>query len=127
MPTVRFRGREIDCDRGDRLRAVLREAGLSPHDNGADRLNCRGLGSCGTCAVAVTGAVSEPTRRERLRLSVPPHDGDLRLACQTRVLGDVAVERHPGFWGQHTDEPPLGDDTDEPEREATAADEPGES
>jgi Na+-transporting NADH:ubiquinone oxidoreductase subunit NqrF len=67
-------------------------------------LNCRGHGSCGTCAVAVTGAVSEPTRRERLRLRVPPHDPDsgLRLACQARVLGDVRVEKHDGFWGQHT-------------------------
>lgn len=112
MPTVSFRGREIDCERGDRLRTVLREAGLSPHSDGADRLNCRGFGSCGTCAVAVSGAVSEPTRRERLRLSVPPHDGDgeLRLACQTRVLGDVTVQKFPGFWGQHTDEPPLSGD-----------------
>ena len=113
MPVVRFRGEEIECERGDLLREVLREAGVSPHNGGADRLNCRGLGSCGTCAVAVEGAVADRSRRERLRLTVPPHDADdgLRLACQTRVLGDVTVEKHPGFWGQHTDEPPVSDDT----------------
>ncbi len=109
MPVVRFRGEEIDCDRGDVLRAVLREAGVSPHNGGADRLNCRGLGSCGTCAVAVDGAVGDRSRRERLRLTVPPHDPDdeLRLACQTRVLGNVTVEKYPGFWGQHTEESPV--------------------
>ena len=105
MPTVSFRGEAIDCDRGDTLRDVLLDAGLSPHNGGADALNCRGLGSCGTCAVRVAGAVSDPTRRERLRMRVPPHDPDsgLRLACQTQVYGDVTVEKCPGFWGQHVD------------------------
>lgn len=113
MPTVRFRGEEIECDRGDLLRDVLRAAGVSPHNGAADRLNCRGLGSCGTCAVAVEGAVGDRSRRERLRLTVPPHDPDdgLRLACQTRVFGDVTVHSYPGFWGQHTGESPV-DDTD---------------
>ncbi len=113
MPTVDYRGEETDCDRGDVLRDVLLAAGLSPHNGTADALNCRGHGSCGTCAVAVEGAVSDPTRRERLRLATPPHDGDspLRLACQTRVLGDVTVEKFPGFWGQHVDDDSLGDDS----------------
>jgi ferredoxin len=116
VPVVRFRGETIECDRGDLLREVLREAGVSPHNAAADRLNCRGLGSCGTCAVAVAGAVDDRSRRERLRLAVPPHDPDdgLRLACQTRVLRDVTVEKHPGFWGQHADEPPVDEGGSEP-------------
>ncbi|WP_277555333.1 2Fe-2S iron-sulfur cluster-binding protein [Halobaculum limi] len=103
MPTVRFRGETVECDRGDTLRDVLLAAGLTPHNGGADTLNCHGFGSCGTCAVRVDGAVSDPTRRERLRLRVPPHDPEsgLRLACQTTVEGDVTVEKFPGFWGQH--------------------------
>lgn len=105
MPTVRFRGTEIDCEEGAILRDVLLDAGESPHNGRADLLNCRGHGSCGTCAVAVDGPVSEPTRRERARLDFPPHDSDsgLRLACQTRVEGDLSVEKFDGFWGQHTE------------------------
>jgi ferredoxin len=76
-------------------------------------LNCRGHGTCGTCAVAVEGALTDPGRREIARLSFPPHDRDdgLRLACQARVLGDVRVEKFPGFWGQHVDEPSEFADT----------------
>ncbi|MEZ3114705.1 2Fe-2S iron-sulfur cluster-binding protein [Halobaculum sp. MBLA0147] len=116
MPTVTFRGESVTCDRGDVLRDVLLAAGLSPHNGAADGVNCRGRGSCGTCAVAVTGAVSDPSRRERLRLRVPPHDAEngLRLACQTRVLGDVAVTKYPGFWGQHVNDAPVGAGDGEP-------------
>ncbi|MFB6298177.1 MAG: 2Fe-2S iron-sulfur cluster-binding protein [Salinirussus sp.] len=105
MPTVEFRDREIDCEPGAILRNVLLEADLSPHNGRADVLNCGGHGTCGTCAVEVTGDVSEPDRREKIRLAVPPHDSDagLRLACQTRVQGDVTVQKYPGLWGQHTD------------------------
>ena len=112
MPTVSFRGREIDCETGAILREVLLAADETPHNGRSQLLNCRGHGSCGTCAVAVDGSVSEPTRRERLRLSVPPHDPDsgLRLACQTLVLGDVAVEKFDGFWGQHVDDGGTGPD-----------------
>ena len=103
MPTVRFEGAEIECERGDTLRDVLLAAGLSPHNGRAATANCRGHGTCGTCAVHVDGAVSEPTGRERLRLRVPPHDPDsgLRLSCQATVEGDVTVTKFPGFWGQH--------------------------
>jgi len=102
MPTVRFRGAEIECDEGDVLRDVLLDAGLSPHNGASDYLNCRGHATCGTCAVEVRGRVSEMDDDERRRLSLPPHDVDsgLRLSCRTRVLGDVEIVKHPGFWGQ---------------------------
>ncbi|MFB6173065.1 MAG: 2Fe-2S iron-sulfur cluster-binding protein [Halobacteriales archaeon] len=108
MPTVRFRGHEIDCEEGAVLRDVLLAAGETPHNGRADALNCRGHGTCGTCAVAVEGAVSDMGARERHRLSVPPHDPDagLRLACRATVEGDVTVRKHPGFWGQHVDREP---------------------
>ncbi len=111
MPTVTFRGTETDCAEGAILREVLLDAGVSPHNGMAGVLNCRGHGTCGTCAVEIrdpgTGersdAVSDPESVEAARLSVPPHDPDagLRLACQTRVYDDITVTKHPGFWGQH--------------------------
>ncbi|MFC7129714.1 2Fe-2S iron-sulfur cluster-binding protein [Haloferax chudinovii] len=119
MPTVHFRGREIECDRGDVLRDVLRAAGESPHNGHSSWFNCRGGGSCGTCAVEVRGPVTYRTKKERRRLRFPPHDADsgLRLACQTVVLGDLWVEKYPGFWGQHVD-----DEAGEDAREADARD-----
>jgi ferredoxin len=110
----------VECAEGAVLRDVLLEVGETPHNGGSRTLNCRGHGTCGTCAVSVDAApadggdgeargtervVNEPGRRERVRLSVPPHDSasGLRLSCQTRVYGDVVVEKHPGLWGQHVD------------------------
>jgi len=106
MPTVRFDGAEIECEAGANLRDVLLDADLPVYNGRASKLNCRGLGSCGTCAVDIDGEVSEPTTIERARLSVPPHDSEsgLRLACQTTVEGDLTVEKHDGFWGQHAEE-----------------------
>ena len=102
MPTIHFRGRDIECEDGAVLRDALKAAGETPHNGLADTLNCRGAATCGTCAVAVEGDVSEPASQEERRLSFPPHDPDrgLRLACQTEVYGDVTVTKHDGFWGQ---------------------------
>jgi len=102
VPTVRFRGREIDCEEGALLRDVLLEAGESPHNGRADLFNCRGLGTCGTCAVEIAGDAGDRTARETWRLDFPPHDEEagLRLACQVRVHDDLTVRKHDGFWGQ---------------------------
>lgn len=107
MPTVRFRGEEIECAEGATLRDVLREAGMSPHNGLADTLNCGGHGTCGTCAVAVDGDTNETTAAEKRRLSLPPHDPDagLRLSCQTRIEGDVTIEKYGGFFGQNVTDP----------------------
>lgn len=106
MVTVRFGGTQLTCEEGEILRDVLLGAGESPHNGGANRLNCRGHGTCGTCAVEIDGEVSDPTAVERWRLDFPPHspEAGLRLSCQTRVEGDLVVTKHDGFWGQHTPE-----------------------
>ena len=61
---------------GELLRTALLRRGFSPHNNNSQLINCRGLGTCGTCAVEVRGAVepAEASARERLRLSFPPHE-----------------------------------------------------
>ena len=96
--------RVIDgVQRGELLRTALLRRGLSPHNNNSQLINCRGLGTCGTCAVEVRGDVEprDASQRERLRLSFPPHElrPNLRLACQCVVRGDVVVSKFEGFWG----------------------------
>jgi ferredoxin len=102
MPTVEFRGQVVACAEGEFVRDVLLRSGLTPHNGGARLVNCRGLGSCGTCAVRVDGPVTEKTSIERWRLGFPPHHPErpLRLACQARVLGDVTLTKYEGFWGE---------------------------
>lgn len=159
MPTVTVGTTTIECDHGAILRDVLQEYDLDidPHNGTASLINCRGHGTCGTCAVEIqrkthhrsdtqasddndvstdtaditdTDMTTENNRRidtdspdtqgsddtsvpvdshtviERIRLSVPPHTSnpELRLACQTRVRGDITVIKHDGLWGHHTDD-----------------------
>ena len=102
MPTIRFAGQSIECPPGANLRMVLTRARLPLYNSAASALNCRGRGTCGTCAVRIEGEVSEPKGIEKMRLSVPPHsrESGLRLACQTKVLGDLEVTKYEGFFGQ---------------------------
>ena len=107
----------FDATDGEVLRtACLRRGLVSPHNGNARLINCRGLGTCGTCAVEIEGGTSgdessppiEPPQRnnvENLRLQFPLHgSGDqspkLRLACQVQVRGDIVVTKRKGFWGQ---------------------------
>jgi ferredoxin len=101
MPNIKFRGQTLSCEPEENLRDVLHRHGLSPHNHITRFANCHGLGTCGTCAVEVQGEVSEPGLFERLRLLVWPLTlrSGLRLACKTKVKGDVEVTKHPGFWG----------------------------
>lgn len=94
---------------GETLRtAALRRNVISPHNGRANLINCRGLGTCGTCAVEIVEGQVEPLERssvEDLRLNFPPHGDNkkLRLACQIQVRGDLQVLKRTGFWGQHQD------------------------
>ena len=84
----------------------IHDVGGLPLYNGAARaLHCRGLGTCGTCAVTIEGEVSELTTIERVRLELPPHGPEtgLRLACQCKILGDLVVTKHPGFFGSRVE------------------------
>ena len=101
MPKVEFAGHTIHCEGDDNLRAVLLSARAPLYNGAAKYANCRGLGTCGTCAIQIDGSVTEPTTIEKCRLRVPPHrsDSGLRLACQCRVLGDLVITKHCGLWG----------------------------
>ena len=92
----------LECDEGENLKHVLKRNGLPPYNGSARWLNCKGLGTCGTCAVEIKGEVSPITKVEKWRLNFPPHKEEkgLRLACQCKVLGDLEVKKHEGFWGE---------------------------
>ena len=102
MPEINFNGERFECQAGDNLRQVLLKKGLSPYNGAARWLNCKGLGTCGTCALEVSGEVIPKTKIEKWRLNFPPHheENGLRLACQSQVLGDLEVKKHAGFWGE---------------------------
>ena len=91
----------IECDEDENLRRVLLAAKAPLYNGLARQMHCRGIGTCGTCAIEVTGPVSEMTTIEKWRLSFPPHktDSGLRLACQCRVLGDIEIKKLAGLWG----------------------------
>lgn len=105
MPTIRFEDQNIECEAGERLRDVLLRAGKTPHNGQARWFNCKGFGTCGTCAVRIDPDASPKTAREQWRLDFPPHDATagLRLACQVRIQGDLVVTKYQGFWGQDVD------------------------
>jgi ferredoxin len=102
MPTITTPGKTIACPAGANLRQVLLKQGINIHNGAAQAINCRGIGTCGTCAVRVEGKISPMEWREQARLSLPPHQKgrDRRLSCQVKVLGDVTVTKYDGFWGE---------------------------
>lgn len=98
----------FDAYDGETLRtAALRRGIVSPHNSHAKLVNCRGLGTCGTCAVEIKGSLEpvDRSKREKIRLSLPPHNSKvfLRLACQVQVRGDLIVTKRSGMWGQGTE------------------------
>jgi ferredoxin len=103
MPIIEFNQQRLEVPAGANLRKALLRAGADLYNGQAAWLNCRGLGTCGTCAVFVEGPVSAATAVERARLQFPPHQPQpgLRLACQCRIEGDLVVTKGSGFWGQH--------------------------
>jgi len=88
---------------GANLRKEALRAGIELYPGIHKYLNCRGFALCGKCAVAVKAGrenCSPPGFREKLRLllsylPIGREPGETRLACQTRVLGDIQVETTP--------------------------------
>ncbi len=77
----------VTARRGDRLLGVLHKAGiLIP-------AACGGTGTCGLCRVTVTGeGAGQPQATERGVLSPRDRRAHIRLACQTSLRGNCAVE-----------------------------------
>ena len=104
MPKVRFikEKQEIELPYGANLRDEALKAGIEIHRRRHKWLHCRGHGTCGTCRVLIKKGmenISRPGRLERFRLALALFaigaEDEVRLSCQTKVLGDIEVETQP--------------------------------
>jgi ferredoxin len=119
MPSVKFinEKKTIEVPEGANLRKEALKAGIEIYPGVHRSLNCRGFRLCASCRVMIKKGQDNVSRKgliEKLRLIAGPityfarigHEDDLRLACATKVLGNIEVETQPGvnwhgdrFWG----------------------------
>jgi ferredoxin len=118
MPTVKFikEKKEIQVPAGANLRTEAMQAGVNLYHGingmgaGANKVfNCHGLGMCGTCRVKIVKGQENASPMgfmERMKfkgLPIPDlaamayigNEDTMRLACLTRVNGDMEVETGP--------------------------------
>lgn len=113
MPTIRFvnEKREIQVPEGANLRKECLRAGVKIYNGingyGArvnEIFNCHGLGHCATCRVLITKGqenVSKKSWWESFALKVMGfladvgREKEMRLACRTKVYGDIDVVTKP--------------------------------
>ena len=120
MPIVKFtkENKEIEVASGENLRKAALNAGVNLYQGingiGASvnkHMNCHGIGACGMCRVNITKGMENASPLgglEKLRFRVPfpdplvnlaylGNEETMRLACQTKVMGDIEVETGPEF------------------------------
>jgi ferredoxin len=114
MPIVHFvkEKKQVQVPEGANLRAEALKAGIQLYNgiNGyGARLNaifnCHGWGTCGTCRVLITKGMENASPMgllERANFKAGPalfayigNEETMRLACRTRVLGDMEVVTGP--------------------------------
>ena len=125
MPTIKFikEKKEIEVPEGANLRAEAVKAGINLNQglNGTGAtlnkyFNCNNMsfglvgGLCGTCRVLITKGMENTnklTLREYIKFKVPitpdpipplayvGHEDTMRLACCTKVHGDIEVDTGP--------------------------------
>ena len=104
MPIVHFvnEKKQLQVPNGANLRAEAQKAGINLYPHVHRLLNCHGFSSCGTCRVLVTKGAENAApmgflEKMRLKLSFVfiGNEKTMRLACQTKVHGDMDVETQP--------------------------------
>ena len=78
-------GREVFVPAGTLLSKAAAAAGQ------AVEMPCGGLGTCGKCKVQVSGVLDEPDSTQRRSLSKQEIASGFRLACHTRIIGELRV------------------------------------
>lgn len=106
MPKIKFirENKEVEVEEGANLRQAALKAKIQLYPGIHRFLNCHGLAQCGECRVHIKKGMENTTKpgfleRARARFSFfrIGHEDEVRLACQTRVLGDVEVYTRPEF------------------------------
>lgn len=104
MPTITFANekKEIQVPNGANLRKEALRAGVQLYPGIHKVVNCHGFGQCGACRVLVTKGMENTNSKgimESARLAVSlayiGNEQTMRLACQTRVEGDITVTTCP--------------------------------
>jgi ferredoxin len=104
MPTITFANekKEIQVPAGANLRKEALAAGVGLYPGIHKIANCHGLGSCGSCRVLITQGMENASPKgmlESARLAVSlayiGNEQTMRLACQTKVNGDMTVTTCP--------------------------------
>ena len=117
MPIIKFvnEKKEVEVPEGANLRQEAKKAGINlnrginGYGEAVNRyVNCMGMGTCGTCRVLITKGMDKTnplTLREKIKFKLPidpltclayiGNEDKMRLACTTRVYGDVEVVSSP--------------------------------
>lgn len=76
--------------------------GITPYKGSAMLTNCRGNNFCGTCAVEVVDGAGASARGQEEEATLVGSlvvarvvEKNLRLSCQTSIIGDMTVKTHP--------------------------------
>ncbi len=103
MPVVTFHHehRSIDVESGTNLRQLMLRVGVPPYKGLSRLTNCRGHNFCGTCAVEVVDGKGASPRTDDEEITLGGNlliarivEKNIRLACQTKVVGDMVVRTH---------------------------------
>ncbi len=106
MPKIKFvrEKQEIEVEEGANLRKEAIKAGIQLYPGIHKIANCHGFAQCGECRVYIKEGMENTGKQgflERARMAVGyfniGHEDEVRLACQTRVNGDIAVYTQPEF------------------------------
>ena len=105
MPKVRFlkEAKEIEVSVGANLREETLRSGIPVYAGINKYLNCWGHGTCGTCRVLVKNDTMKNCSPkgifEKIRITLSWFsigcENEVRLSCQTQVMGDIDVETTP--------------------------------
>ena len=66
-------GTIVHVQEGQNLRKALKKHFDFLYRKPMNLIHCRGMGSCGTCALWIEGPLSKVTMMEKWRLNFPPH------------------------------------------------------
>ena len=86
----------IDIDEDTDLRKAMKDAKIDVYTLKGKFKNCGGAGQCGMCMVSVEdGQYNVTPKGPKEEFMMRSRPGNWRLACRTRVNGDITVRTKP--------------------------------